>query len=405
MASLATFASSTSATCSKPASTASGDVLVALVASAGAAATITGFTSQASANYFSFYFSTILTKVAGGSEPSSYSVSAGPIVESFIILRVTDADTSSVIDGTPTTNTAAGTDITNSSITTTVADSLLVIGAAAVWAIGNDASMSEVAENGPGSTYSMYGNAAIEARGTAGATGTRTQTGYLVAQCMVAIKGAAASPDGTATTSAATVTISGNSTTATGVQNATATTSPATVTISGGTTSATAAQNATATTSAATVAISGGATTATAIQNATAATSAATITISGGSSTATGTSDAVATTLAALIALTGRASTAVGSADALALTSSGRIALTGRESTAFYIIPVVPWDGGTTMTSGSGREFSTETTAQSGPRIMSRGSSSRYLDTATTPPGKPRTSSESNQSKPRTTDA
>lgn len=194
MASLASFASSTSATCSKPSGTASGDVLVALVSSAGSAAAISGWTSQASANYASFYFNTILTKVAGGSEPGSYSVSAGPVAESFIILRVIDADTIAVIDGTPTTNSAAGGNITNASITTTVADSLLVIGATAVGSsIGPDGSMTEAVETGPGSTYTLYGNAATEVRGTAGATGTRTQTGGLVAQCMVAIKGASAS--------------------------------------------------------------------------------------------------------------------------------------------------------------------------------------------------------------------
>lgn len=204
MASLASFASSTSATCNKPTGTASGDVLVALVSSAGSAAAITGWTSQVSANFSSFYFETLLTKVAGGSEPSSYSVSAGPVVESFIILRVTDADTSAVIDGTPTSASSG----VCGSITTTVPDSLLVMGSVATGTISPDASMSEAVETGPGGTYSLYGNAATEARASAGATGSRTQTsgGTVVASVMVAIKGAASGtalvepPDATATT-------------------------------------------------------------------------------------------------------------------------------------------------------------------------------------------------------------
>lgn len=177
-------ASSASATCAKPTGTASGDLLVAIVGAVGGAPSLAGWDSRAAANNSGFYFESVFTRVAGGSEPADYTFSA-PAVEGVIILRLSGADTSTIIDGTATTSTNG----TAGSITTTADGSMLVMGSVGTGAITPDAGMVEADESGPGATYNLYVNAATETRATAGATGTRTQTagGSLVTSAMVAL--------------------------------------------------------------------------------------------------------------------------------------------------------------------------------------------------------------------------
>ena len=193
-----TVASAASGTCNKPTGTASGDTLTAAVFGVGGttAASLAGWTQQATTNASGFVSLTILTKIAGGSEPASYTFTGPPLVGATIIVRASGGDTSAVIDGTPTTSTTA----TVGSITTTSANSLLVMATVGGsdttgTSIAPDAAMTERAELADG--FASYGSleVATEARASAGATGTRTSTdaaasGFLTA--MVAIKEASA---------------------------------------------------------------------------------------------------------------------------------------------------------------------------------------------------------------------
>jgi len=186
-------ASAASFTCSKPTGTASGDTLTAAVFGIGSTtfASLSGWTQRATATN-SIYTLTILTKIAGGSEPATYTFTGPPAAGATVIVRSSGGDTSAVIDGTPTSSATA----TVGSITTTSANSLLImatvgLGDTTGTSIAPDAAMTERAELVEANV--AYGSleVATELRASAGATGTRTSTdasaiGFLTA--MVAIK-------------------------------------------------------------------------------------------------------------------------------------------------------------------------------------------------------------------------
>lgn len=162
-------ASSLTGTCTKPASTASGDMLVAHVYGAGSSSGPAGWTKQIEANVSATYHTSLWTKVAGGSEPADYTWTA-TVIEGVQIVRLTGGGT---IEGTPTSGSSS---LTAGSITTTSADTMLVYGGVSTATLTPDASMTERAENGPGSTLSFYGAISTEARASAGATGSRAAT-------------------------------------------------------------------------------------------------------------------------------------------------------------------------------------------------------------------------------------
>ena len=205
-------ASASSATVSAPSGLASGDLLVALVASVGAKSSLSGWTEEGSATNGSFYFLTALTKIAGGSEPADYTFASAGVVEGGILLRVTGHDPADLIDGSVT---GASGSLAAPGMTTTVDGALLAIAGLATASIDPDAAMTERAEVGPTASFGLYLNAATEADATAGATGTRTQTtaGSPVLTLMLAVRAfgagfvtlTAPTPDGNAAAPAAIV--------------------------------------------------------------------------------------------------------------------------------------------------------------------------------------------------------
>lgn len=172
------------------ASAQNGDIVVCYVATAGASATMTGFTKVGEANLSGFYFGAFFYKVAGPSEPANYTITTGGIVEAAFSISLYQADTATPIDGVPNGQTG----VVAASITTTVDDSLLI------WAglnVGtpptNPASMTATVTAGPGSTYSTYVTGARETVAVAGASGTRTGANANVCS-MLAIRAGAVAP-------------------------------------------------------------------------------------------------------------------------------------------------------------------------------------------------------------------
>lgn len=173
-------ASAASFTCSKPSGTASGDTLTAAVFSIGGTtpASLAGWTQRATTSFSSTYTLTILTKIAGGSEPANYTFAAGATVAgATVLIRSSGGDASVVIDGTPTTSTTA----TVGSITTTSANGILImatvgIGDTTGTSIAPDAAMTERAEVVEANVAYGTLEVATQALGASGATGTRTAT-------------------------------------------------------------------------------------------------------------------------------------------------------------------------------------------------------------------------------------
>lgn len=156
--------------------------MVAEILTQGAPSAPSGWTQQAQVNYYSTYYLTLYTKVAGGSEPSSYTWTAGTSVRSAGISSYTGVDTTTPISGTPTSAvTDAAGSLAAGSITV-AANSLLVMSGAAFdqgygaitglsWSGGGTERWEE--NYGPNAQLS---NAHDEAVASAGATGTRTLT-------------------------------------------------------------------------------------------------------------------------------------------------------------------------------------------------------------------------------------
>lgn len=185
MASVRAFEAASAGLVNKPAGTIAGDVLIAAVVAAGAAPSLAGWSSQAAVNNSGFYFLSMLSKVAGESEPASYTFAGGGIIQSVVLAAIQNADTITIIDGTPATSTTGAL----GSVTTGADGSLLLAAGMANDALSAPAGMSEVGEGGPGGTYSLYGNLSQELRATAGATGARTVTtaGSMLGAVMLAI--------------------------------------------------------------------------------------------------------------------------------------------------------------------------------------------------------------------------
>lgn len=171
-------ASSNSATCSKPTGTTSGDLLVASVTSYTDAASLTGWTAVAGASgsYSSAYFGTILWKIAGGSEPASYTfTTAGAAVFHSIIIRVSGHDATTPIDVSSVITDGTG---VIPSVTTTSAGALLIAYALSDVTTTAPTGMTSRANVGPDTTLgAFYLGSSTEDRASAGATGTRTYTG------------------------------------------------------------------------------------------------------------------------------------------------------------------------------------------------------------------------------------
>ena len=199
----------------KPTGTIAGDVMVATVATNGAPTPPSGWTQQAQANFSTLYL-THYTKVAGGSEPSSYTwTAATSMLEAGIDTR-TGVDTTTPVTGTPTQNGAFAASTAPGSITTGAANALLVMGGFG-YAIGNDGTGVSWSGSGTERWEENYLNtyfldAQDEAIASAGATGTRTVTiagtlgsGSLVLGVMLALNPAAGT-DATVNAAVATAT-------------------------------------------------------------------------------------------------------------------------------------------------------------------------------------------------------
>lgn len=413
-----------------------GDVLVAtFVASSGSPAVPSGWTSIGTFNYSTSLNGLAAYRVVDGTEGSSFNFAGTGTAIWGHMVRYSGADTSSVIDGTPTTvNTNASDTMTPASITTTVDGSVLVL-AGFGYATASDGtgmapsgSMAEALESNFSNAYFLA--TADETIATAGATGTRSYTlsspgaTDITIGIMFAVKNQSGT-DATATTSRSTIEFTGGASTATAVINATATTSTTTVDYTGGLSTATGQQNATATTSTTTVAFTGGSSTATGQWNATATTSTTTVDYTGGVGAATGTSDGTATTSTTTIAFTGGESTATAVANATATTSTTTVSFTGGESTATgqqnatattstttitftggeggasVVLINYPWDDGHIVTVSSTRYPRSATSADDGPYTQSTVDADQPMS-ATSSVGGPRTRSTRSGSRPRT---
>lgn len=176
-------ATATSATCNKPTGTSTGDVLVAVVLSYSAGASLAGWTAQVSVDYSATYYTTILTRVADGSEGASFTFSSGGTVYSVGISRFSGVDTTSPINGTPTSNVGLLTPAVLPAITTTDDDAMLVMACGALPATGG-ITVTEVAfsagterwATGDASGVGSRSELATELIASAGSTGTRTIT-------------------------------------------------------------------------------------------------------------------------------------------------------------------------------------------------------------------------------------
>jgi hypothetical protein len=196
---VASYAEAVSLTCAKPAGTASGDVLYAcIVVYDSATVTMTppsGWTSVVGPTRRtsgSMAASQIFRKVAGSSEPSSYTFanSTGDYTD-LMILRVTGADAAAPEDGAPSGNSGSSSTRTGLGVTTTGADRLLLM-----FSIGYEAAPS----SGPAGMTELFRNDSVnavyaQAVSAAGATGDRSHAQDFAATFvanMVAVAPAAA---------------------------------------------------------------------------------------------------------------------------------------------------------------------------------------------------------------------
>jgi len=199
----------------KPTGTIAGDVMVATVVTNGAPTPPSGWTQQAQANISTVYL-THYTRVAGGSEGSSYTWTAATSVIEAGIDTWIGVDTTTPITGTPTQNSAFASSAAPGSITTGAANALLVMGGFGYAIAGDGTGLSwsgsgaELWEENYLNTYFL--DAQDEAIASAGATGTRTVTiagtlgsGSLVLGVMLALNPAAGT-DATVNAAVATAT-------------------------------------------------------------------------------------------------------------------------------------------------------------------------------------------------------
>jgi hypothetical protein len=154
-----------------PSGIASGDILVAAVIGAGGTtlASLAGWTQQASVTSSGFYSLTILTKVATGAEPGSYTFTGPPLIDAVTIARYSGGNASTVISGTPTT--AAS--LTTGAITVAAGAMLIHVLVTSGAAISPDAAMTERSEVAGSYTATSFSDQLIAG---AGSTGTRTGT-------------------------------------------------------------------------------------------------------------------------------------------------------------------------------------------------------------------------------------
>ncbi len=177
----------TSITIAKPAGTAQGDLLLAIVShQAGKARNMTppsGWTAVPNGDYSEANNTRIHAwyHVAGGSEPSSYTFTlTGGSGEDTTggILDITGAKTSAPINASlgQVNSANSSTSVQAPSITTTVPNTLLVFaGAANVPATWTPPGlMSEQWDRATSGTFRTSGESAVQALSSAGATGTRT---------------------------------------------------------------------------------------------------------------------------------------------------------------------------------------------------------------------------------------
>jgi len=178
------FPGTTPLVVNKPTGTASGDILVAVVNSSTAYATSSGWTQRATlTSAFAPSRITVLTLVAGGSEPASYSfAAAGGTIQAAAISAYSGGDNASPIDGTVTTAEDSDLDgvVILPSITTTVNNSIIVgciapsDGSAAYVGTAPPGSMTERIDINTTAAYAV--EMADQAITPAGATGTRSFT-------------------------------------------------------------------------------------------------------------------------------------------------------------------------------------------------------------------------------------
>lgn len=166
----------TTTVCDKPTGTAEGDLLVALVGGAFASGTpdvtLSGWTRRAWRVTTTMFFA-VLTKVAGGSEPTSYTFNNGLSASTrrAAIMRVSGADPTTPFDGTPSTNDGSGTTITGTGITTGEDNSLVCL--AGNWS-ANSTTFTPAEGSGLVSMNRIGVAGAVQS--SAGATGNKTAT-------------------------------------------------------------------------------------------------------------------------------------------------------------------------------------------------------------------------------------
>jgi hypothetical protein len=186
-ASSATSSSILSLTIAKPAGTTTNDVLIAGITVRGTP-TITppaGWTLIRSDANSTTITQALYRKVAGGSEPASYAWTFNhPIVAAVGgIAAYSGVDTSTPVDVSGGQANASSTTVTAPSVTTTVANTLVV----GFFGTANDATfsaasgMTERYDVDADGTNQIGGEAADEARPTAGATGSRAATASVAA--------------------------------------------------------------------------------------------------------------------------------------------------------------------------------------------------------------------------------
>ena len=123
----------TTLTINKPTGVVAGDVLIASFSSSAnnnAVASLSGWTSIAGANLGGgSAYGTVLWKVAGGSEPTSYAFSVGGVGTVGAIVAFTGVDTSGAtpFDATGTLATGSSTSVSATSITTVSANAAIII--------------------------------------------------------------------------------------------------------------------------------------------------------------------------------------------------------------------------------------------------------------------------------------
>lgn len=186
------IATSLTGTCTKPTGTATGDLLVAAVCTYDSPTPPSGWTQQAQENYAATYFLTIYTKAAGGSEPSDYTWTSTAVFNVHIT-RISGADTTNPITGTPTSGTSL--DPTCASITTGTNAILMYFPVGYLAATTPPTGMTERAENGPDTTLGQLYLATDTESVSSGATGSRATASTAVVTVMVAIAEGATSTD------------------------------------------------------------------------------------------------------------------------------------------------------------------------------------------------------------------